>query len=187
MIRGNHPAWWFRAESRSEEGLVQRACRLSDDYLPISRRDCLQPQALDGLVDVRASRFLRPAPRTLRPLEALRLHRITAGLSRAAREGTVYHLWWHPHNFGADPDYSLRFLERVLEHFRHLAQTCGMRSASMLEIAREWTASERAPAGRVSTAMAGRQVAGPRALAHASTPALASHGLGAPREEPVRN
>jgi hypothetical protein len=61
----------------------------------------------------------------------------------------------------------------------------------MLEIAREWTASERAPAatpaGRVSAAMAGRQVAGPRALAHASTPALASHGLGAPREEPVRN
>jgi len=185
VVRGNHPAWWFRAESRSEGGLVQRACRLSDDYLPISRRDCLRPQALDGgLVDVRASRFLRPAPRALRPLEPLRLHRITAGLSRAARHGMIYHLWWHPHNFGADPDYSLRFLERVLEHFRHLTQTYGMRSASMLEIAREWTASERALTP--TPALAGRQTASPMALAPPSTHGLASHGLGAVPEKAAR-
>ena len=54
----------------------------------------------------------------------------------------IYHLWWHPHNFGGDPEYSLSFLERVLQHFRHLAQTQGMRSATMLEVAREWAASE---------------------------------------------
>jgi peptidoglycan/xylan/chitin deacetylase (PgdA/CDA1 family) len=196
VVRGNHPAWWFRATSRSDEGLLRRACRLSDDYLPISRQDCLRPEALDdGLVDVRASRFLRPAPRALRPLEPLRLHRITAGLSRAAQYGTIYHLWWHPHNFGGDPDYSLGFLERVLAHFGHLAQTHGMRSASMLEIAREWTASERvpavAPAGRMSTAITGRHVGGSGALARPSTHALASpgpvaQGLGVAREEPVR-
>ena len=131
----------------------------------------------------------------MRLLEPLRLHRITAGLSRAARQGTIYHLWWHPHNFGGDPDYSLGFLERVLEHFRHLTQTHGMRSASMLEIAREWTASERVlavtPAGRVSTAIAGRHVPGSGALARPAThavasPAPAAQGLGVAREEPVR-
>jgi hypothetical protein len=180
VIRGNHPAWWFRPESQGAESLIKRACRLSDDYLPLSGRDCLQPQALDGdLVDVRASRFLRPAPSALRPLEPLRLHRITAGLSRAARHGTVYHLWWHPHNFGADPDYCLRFLERVLEHFRHLAQTYGMRSASMLEIGREWTASEQAQAA--TPALGGRQATAPMALAARSTHGLASHGLASPR------
>jgi peptidoglycan/xylan/chitin deacetylase (PgdA/CDA1 family) len=168
VVRGNHPAWWFRAESRSEESLVQRACRLSDDYLPISRQDCLRAQALDGLVDVRASRFLRPAPRALRPFEPLRLHRIVAGLSRAARHGMIYHLWWHPHNFGGDPEYSLKFLERALEHFRDLAQTHGMRSCSMLEIAREWTASKQAAAGTSAargSAVAGRRVEGTMALA----------------------
>jgi hypothetical protein len=70
-----------------------------------------------------------------------------------------------------------------------------MRSASMLEIAREWTASERvpavAPAGRVSTAITGRHVGGSGALARPSTHALASpapvaQGLGVAREEPVR-
>jgi hypothetical protein len=180
VVRGNHPAWWFRAESRSEEGLVQRACRLADDYLPLSRRDCLRPEALDGgLLDVRASRFLRPAPRALRPLEPLRLHRITAGLTRAARQGTIYHLWWHPHNFGGDPDHSLRFLEWVLEHFRHLAQTRGMRSASMLEIAREWTAS--APAMVPAPALGVRQAVSPVVAAP-----YPSHGLGALSKEVVR-
>jgi peptidoglycan/xylan/chitin deacetylase (PgdA/CDA1 family) len=186
VVRGNHPAWWFRAESQSRESMVKRAYRLSDDYLPISSEDCLRPQTLDGgLVDVRASRFLRPAPRSLRPLEPLRLHRITAGLSRAARQGTIYHLWWHPHNFGGDPEYSLKFLERVLEHFRHLAQTDGMRSATMLEIAREWTAAQQmaeAPADAVAAAVGGRSLAG--RVAAASRP---SHRLGAVPEEAVRS
>jgi peptidoglycan/xylan/chitin deacetylase (PgdA/CDA1 family) len=186
VVRGNHPAWWFRAESQRDESLLKRACRLSDDYLPISGEDCLQPEALEGgLVDVRASRFLRPPSCSLRALEPLRLHRIIAGLSRAAKLGMIYHLWWHPHNFGAEPEYCLRFLERVLKHFEHLAQTHGMRSASMLEIAREWAASERLlaeqPAGRVIAAGAGREVAG--ATAAASHP---SHGLAALPKEAVR-
>ncbi|MGH6920543.1 MAG: polysaccharide deacetylase family protein [Geminicoccaceae bacterium] len=186
-VRGNHPAWWFRAESKSGEGLAKRACRLCDDYLPLSREDCcLRPLALGGgLVDVRASRFLRPTARPLRPLEPLRLHRITAGLSRAARHGMNYHLWWHPHNFGGDPEYSLSFLERVLQHFGHLAQTHGMRSASMLEVAREWAASEQplaeAPAAQLSAEVAGVQVAGPVAVA-----LQRSHGLAALSKKAVR-
>jgi hypothetical protein len=187
VVRGNHPAWWFRAESQSRESLVKRAYRLSDDYLPISDADCLQPEALDGgLVDVRASRFLRPPSRSLRALEPLRLHRIIAGLSRAAKLGMIYHLWWHPHNFGGEPEYCLRFLERVLEHFRHLAQTDGMRSATMLEIAREWTAAQpamaEAPADVVAPAVGGRSLAGRAAIAPRP-----SHRLGAVPEEAVRS
>ncbi len=149
VVRGNHPSWMFRAQSRGDEGLVKRAFRMSDDYVPISKEDCLQPQAMDGgLIDVRSSRFLRPTSRRLRPFEPLRLRRITGGLSRAAKSGTIYHLWWHPHNFGAEPDYSLKFLERVLQHFRHLSQLYGMRSGTMLEIARAWPASRQAGAER---------------------------------------
>jgi len=143
VIRGTHPSWMFQAQRPGDEGLVKRACRMSDDYLPISHEDCLQPQAMDGgLIDVRSSRFLRPTSRRLRPFEPLRLGRITRGLTRAAKSGTIYHLWWHPHDFGAEPDHSLKFLERVLQHFRHLSQLYGMRSSTMLEIARSWSAQE---------------------------------------------
>jgi len=146
VVRGNHPSWMFRAQSRGEEGLVKRACRMSDDYVPISREDCAWPQPMDGgLIDIRSSRFLRPAPHCLRPFEPLRLRRITGGLSRAARSGAIYHLWWHPHNFGAEPDYSLKFLERVLQHFRHLSLTCGMRSGTMLEVAQAWRGAQPRP------------------------------------------
>ena len=173
VVRGNHPAWWFRAESRGEEGLFRRLCRLGDDYLPLSNQDCLQPETMDGgLVDVRASRFLRPPPSFLRPFDSLRMRRIAGGLTRAAKQGTIYHLWWHPHNFGGDPDYSLAFLERVLKHFRHLADTRGMRSASMLEIARDWAGSE--PAVTAAPAPAGRHM--PDLAADTGRP---SHGLGA--------
>jgi peptidoglycan/xylan/chitin deacetylase (PgdA/CDA1 family) len=156
VVRGNHPSWMFRPQSRGDESLTKRIWRLADDYLPVSREDCLRAEALDaGLVDVRASRFLRPSSRRLRPFEPLRLHRINAGLSRAARTGTIYHLWWHPHNFGADTEHSLAFLEQVLEHFRHLSQTRGMRSSTMLEIARDGSAADapapdRTIAGRAS-------------------------------------
>jgi hypothetical protein len=109
----------------------------------------------DGLIDVRASRFLRPASRSLRPLEPLRLRRITGALSQAARSGTIYHLWWHPHDFGADPDYSLKFLERVLQHFRHLSQLYGMRSSTMLEVARSWPSSQQPRTAEIRTGRAG--------------------------------
>ncbi|MEM7024300.1 MAG: polysaccharide deacetylase family protein [Pseudomonadota bacterium] len=142
VVRGNHPSWMFRAESRGREGLAKRVCRLSDDYLPIAGADCLQPETMEGgLVDVRASRFLRPYAPRLRAFEPLRLQRITGGLSRAARNATIYHLWWHPHNFGGDVERSLTMLERILRHYRHLSEHHGMRSRSMLEIARTWIAS----------------------------------------------
>jgi peptidoglycan/xylan/chitin deacetylase (PgdA/CDA1 family) len=158
VVRGNHPSWMFRTQGRTGDGLVKRACRMSDDYVPLSRGDCLQPQVMDGgLIDVRASRFLRPTSRRLRPFAPLRLRRITGGLSRAARSGTIYHLWWHPHDFGADPDSSLAFLERVLQHFRNLSQLYGMRSSTMLEVARSWPVSQRPRTAEIRTGWAGTQ------------------------------
>jgi hypothetical protein len=71
----------------------------------------------------------------------------------------------------------------VLAHFWHLAQTQGMRSATMLEIARDWTAAEPAAA----PAPAGRELAAPIALAASSqgraARGLASHGLRAAPEK----
>lgn len=145
VVRGNHPSWMFRPQCRADERLLKRAFRVADDHVAISREGCLQPQvAAGGVVDVRASRFLRAPERRLWPLEPLRLRRITGRLSRAARNGAIYHLWWRPHGFGADPASSLGFLERVLEHYRSLSQVYGMRSSTMLETARTWSKSRAA-------------------------------------------
>jgi peptidoglycan/xylan/chitin deacetylase (PgdA/CDA1 family) len=138
VVRGNQPSRIYQGQSRAQGGMIRRLCRRSDDYLPISPEEGTVAQSLDGgLIDVRATRFLRPAARRLRPLEPLRLHRIKSGLSRAAKNGTIYHLWWHPRDVGVDTDHHLDFLERVLNHFRHLSETYGMGSRSMLEVAEQ--------------------------------------------------
>ena len=67
-------------------------------------------------------------------LQALQETRILADLSYAAERGLVYHLWWHPHNFGAHLDKNMSLLRRILDHFRSMRQRYGMQSMNMGEI-----------------------------------------------------
>src|SRR5262249_22378807 len=94
------------------------------------------PTLVEGLIDVTASRFLRPSTAT-GPLEWLRLTRITTAMEQAARRGTVFHLWWHPHNFGVGLDANIAFLSALLDYFRTLQHRYGMRSLTMTEVAAE--------------------------------------------------
>jgi hypothetical protein len=86
------------------------------------------------LVNVPSSRFLRPA-RQPGYLEKLRLKRIVSAMEVAARHGEVFHLWWHPHNFGVETDRNLAFLGAVLDRFGELSRRYGMRSMTMAEVA----------------------------------------------------
>jgi hypothetical protein len=56
-------------------------------------------------------------------------------MSEAARRGEILHLWWHPHNCGARPAASLRFLRGLLETFGQLRRTYGMESLGMADVA----------------------------------------------------
>jgi hypothetical protein len=88
------------------------------------------------MVDIPASRFLRPVRRNA-ALERLRLWRITTAMETAARHRTLFHLWWHPHNFGVDLQENLAFLRDILDHFRTLQDRYGMRSMTMAALADE--------------------------------------------------
>lgn len=46
--------------------------------------------------------MLRPYSPRLSFLEGLRLRRIRHEMVHAAKKGELYHLWWHPYNFGAN-------------------------------------------------------------------------------------
>ena len=115
-----------------------RARRLLDTYLPLTHKRPLQAVSHpSGMTNVPASRFLRPySPRTEK-LEGLRLARIRDEMTAVAREGGIYHLWWHPHNFGTHLADNIAFLERVLEHFDHLRARHGMQSLTMAQAAEE--------------------------------------------------
>ncbi len=131
---GIHAASDFESMSAS----FRRAARLADAYLPLVA-DCLPswPQVSRGapLCDVQASRYLRPWNARLSVLDPLRAHRIIAGMRAAARNARIYHLWWHPHDFGAHLDESIAFLSRILTEFRVLRDRFGFQSMSMAEAA----------------------------------------------------
>src|SRR5262249_37288531 len=133
---GNERVWFTRPRRDVEQSLLVRGARLCDSYVPIGGAHDHEPTLVDGMVDVPASRFLRPIGANA-ALERLRLWRITTAMETAARRRTPFHLWWHPHNFGVDLQENLAFLRDILDHFRTLQDRYGMRSMTMAALADE--------------------------------------------------
>ena len=135
--RGNEAAWMYQKQSEAAQTPWQRAARLLDAYVSLSGPNTYAPVALAGPapVNIPASRFLRPWSGRLRWLEGLRLRRILGAMTHAARHGEVFHLWWHPHNFGADLPQNMAVLRRVAVHYRALRQQYGFQSLTMQELA----------------------------------------------------
>lgn len=134
--RSNPDHALYRRGNAAPCGLAGRAVRLADSWLPLSGALTAHGTVgQDGVTALPASMFLRPYASALAPFEALRLHRIKAAMSDAAKAGGDFHLWWHPHNFGADTSRNLAVLEAVLQHYQALQQQYGMQTASMAECA----------------------------------------------------
>lgn len=145
--RGNEAAWMYRKTSEAAQTPWQRAARLLDAYVSLSGTNCAEPAELARTLpfNIPASRFLRPWSARLRAGEGLRLRRILAGLTHAARRGQVFHLWWHPHNFGAHLAENMAVLRAIAVHYQSLQQQYGLRSLTMSELADELAAATSRP------------------------------------------
>ncbi|MEW5755880.1 MAG: polysaccharide deacetylase family protein [Pseudomonadota bacterium] len=137
--RGNQSGWMYEARNKSGNTWYRRLARLVDAYIRISGNNTYDIYSVSHSVPVNvpASRLLRPVSNKLKYLEPLRLARIKSEMSAAARYGRLYHLWWHPHNFGSNTAENILFLRKILSHFRCLQQAYGMRSMHMSEVACE--------------------------------------------------
>jgi peptidoglycan/xylan/chitin deacetylase (PgdA/CDA1 family) len=134
VFRGSEQSWFYHSDPKAQN-LARRLGRMADSYLSVTGSNTQNPRRLGDMTDVPSSRILRPYNHKLRSLEGLRLSRITRAMTRAAKDGTIFHLWWHPHNFGADTEENVAFLARILAHYRTLADRYGMESATMKEAA----------------------------------------------------
>lgn len=135
--RGTTTGWMYRAASCPGNTLFSRGARLLDAYANLSGHQGYPQEALPRSVPVNiaASAFLRPYSPRMAWLDSLRLKRITASMTHAARHGLVYHLWWHPHNMGLHVEESLAFIEAILKHYILLREQHGMVSLGMAELA----------------------------------------------------
>ncbi|MBC6988307.1 polysaccharide deacetylase family protein [Hymenobacter sp. BT491] len=135
--RGNEASWIYKERNEEEQTLYKRGARLLDAYVNLSGHNChaMSDIARSFPYNIPASRFLRPWSGRMKVLEGLRLKRILSGMEHAARHGLVFHLWWHPHNFGANLPENMAVLQRIAEHYQHLQTAYGMESLSMRDIA----------------------------------------------------
>ena len=133
-FRGNYQSWIYKPEAKSTEKLWKRFARLADNYLSINGSRHVTTSMEEGLLNIPGSCFLRPYSPKLAVLEPLRISRIKKEMTEAARRDKIYHLWWHPHNFGSHMDKNFAVLDQILDHFLFLRESMGMQCRNMKEI-----------------------------------------------------
>lgn len=137
--RGAQPGPLYRTGpwDQDRRKVVSRGLRLIDAYAPVGRRGAVEWSEVPdgrGCFNVAASRFLRPYSPRLRAADGLRLKRILDELDRAAEKHQIFHLWWHPHNFGTHLDENMAFLSQILDRFEINRRDHGMRSMTMADV-----------------------------------------------------
>lgn len=134
--RGNPGTFAYRSRSGAENSYLVRGVRLLDSVLPIDGSHGYRLRQVEsGPYNIPASRFLRPFTPGAPAFFEFHLRRVLGEMTHAARNGLMYHLWWHPHNFGRNTGANLAGLDRVLAHFRTLQAQYGMTSANMGDLA----------------------------------------------------
>lgn len=137
-FRGNENHWIYAPTPGRKQTALRRMYRLLDAYLPLTGSHAAALTWAPGeLLNIPSSRFLRPYHPNLAFLDGLKLQRILTAMTAAAKQKKVFHLWWHPHNFGNHVKQNMMFLVKIITHYQKLQQTYAMRSLTMKEIYEE--------------------------------------------------
>ncbi len=132
-VRGNPTNWYW--QETQHENLTKKFFRSADCFFSVGARTSYHLDEVQKFEDepliIPASRILRPIIKGNPLMNSKRLSRILSEMEYAGRNGEVYHLWWHPHNFGKDPEASLKELDQILGLYQQLKETYGMQSLHM--------------------------------------------------------
>lgn len=133
FVRGN-PKNWFWQETQHEDQ-SKKWFRSADCFFPVGSRTSYPFEEINWIreepIILPASRILRPHSKGNSLFNSVRLTRILNEMEKAAQLGEVYHLWWHPHNFGNNPEACMAELKKILDHFSRLKEKYGMLSQNM--------------------------------------------------------
>jgi len=139
--RGNQSFFAYNSlDNAAYNNPIRKLTRLLDCYVNLSGSNTysLQPEN-NEMLNVPASFFLRPYSKKLQFLEGFRSRRLKSAMTKAAKKKEIFHLWWHPHNFGLNSQKNLQFLEGILKHYRALSMKHGMASRTMSELSSNYT------------------------------------------------
>lgn len=134
--RGTEAAWYHQPAKTGEEGVLKRAFRFADYFVPMFSQHTQKINEIkkDSLYEIRASRWLRPYSKKWKFLDGLKVWRIKRQMTHAAKYGRLFHLWFHPHDIGTDIDENFNYVHQILEHYVFLKTKYGFESLNFTEI-----------------------------------------------------
>ena len=137
--RENAKGWMYRASNSTCNTPTKRLFRFVDAHFNLNGQHTARwprkSEFKSGLCPVPTSFFLRPVSGCRSVLDWLRLRRIKKSMLHAAKEKEMFHLWWHPHNFGVNLEQNMCYLSEILEYYQELRNKYGIRSLNMSEFA----------------------------------------------------
>ncbi|NOQ74472.1 MAG: hypothetical protein GQ574_20850 [Crocinitomix sp.] len=135
--RGNQENKHWKNSRFENESFYKKMMRVLDAYFKISKTKTYKIAdlaKLEGLLNIPANRFFRPHSGK-RWMEIRKIKRVKREMLHAAQNETVYHLWWHPHNFNTHLHESIEQIEELLAYQLLLKEKYGFESLNMSEIA----------------------------------------------------
>jgi len=137
--RGTEKHWIYDTRNTQKLGSpLCRIMRLLDSYINITGHNTYCINAINkskSIINIPSSKFLRPYSKKLSFLETAKITRINKSMAYAAKHNEVFHLWWHPHNFGINIDDNFEVLEQILKHYQKLNKEHSFESVTMKELA----------------------------------------------------
>lgn len=139
VIRGVDDIWF---EKQDLPRTIRKPFRFANEALSWAP-PVVTPRKRNGVIEIPGSQVFRPfhggwqfAP------ERTRVARAKKGLEAAAETGQIFHLRFHPFDFGFEPDRMLEFFEQVLEYVTTLQRRGELSVRTLSEIARRYQARE---------------------------------------------
>jgi peptidoglycan/xylan/chitin deacetylase (PgdA/CDA1 family) len=137
--RGTESAYIYNINPNKKQynWLYFRLIRLVDSYFNFTGSNTYNLKSLykrGQIINLPSSRFLRPYSNTLKIFEGLKVRRVKKSMKRAAKNNELFHLWWHPHNFGSNIDANFKNLEAIFEEYAKLNQEFQFTSETMTSL-----------------------------------------------------
>jgi peptidoglycan/xylan/chitin deacetylase (PgdA/CDA1 family) len=130
VFRSNPNVWFWK----NNYGRLTPFFRAMDTLFSISKSLSFKQNEINysnGIIGIPASRFFRPFTHKESNIRKIRLNRILSEMTFAAQHKKIYHLWWHPHNFGDALEENLEDLKIILTHYSDLNLMYCFESKSM--------------------------------------------------------
>lgn len=129
VVRSNPNVYFWNKQNK-----VTPLFRAFDTLMPISKSLTFSEETLDReneVVQLPSSRFFRPYMQKEKAVQKQKISRIKKEMTYAAHKGEVYHIWWHPHNFGNDVPENIKQLKEIINHFNNLRKEYNFESVNM--------------------------------------------------------